>query len=95
MLKGNFFITYYQLHMLFPTDFDSFLDSNMLENFDNALTCYACKALNGDTSLPCWSLSNQTVLTDGLEYKSSDEEIPDNGNLYKQKCNDTQKFCKV
>ena len=69
------------------------LDTNISED----LVCFACKALNGDSELPCWSLTNdsmanQSILSEGIGYSSS---VPSDGGLYRQTCNSTQRFCKV
>ena len=69
------------------------LDSNISED----LVCFACKALNGNSELPCWSLTNdsmanQSILSEGIGHSSS---VPSDGGLYRQTCNSTQRFCKV
>ena len=83
----------------FPYILDTFRDMRIVldTNISEDLVCFACKALNGDSELPCWSLTNdsianQSILSQDIGHSSI---VPSDGGLYRQTCNSTQRFCKV
>jgi hypothetical protein len=84
---------------MLPHKQDTFRDMRIVldTNISEDLVCFACKALNGNSELPCWSLTNdsmanQSILSEGIGHSSS---VPSDGGLYRQTCNSTQRFCKV